>query len=69
MEWTVRKMAGKKVECPHSKRGPDKWIVCRMTGKMCAFQRWCGMEGKALLTEGARGCLMRERNEQERHEE
>ena len=58
-----------KLECPEARYDSEMRIWCRMNGKLCAFQKWCLMKGRAVLTDTAPDCLAREHPEMERPEE
>ena len=62
---TEDRMAKKRLECPKARYDSEKRIRCRVTGTLCAFQRWCLMEGRAVLTDTAPDCLAREHPDQE----
>ena len=34
-------------------------IICGDGGALCAYQRWCDMKGRSILSDGAAGCLRR----------
>lgn len=58
-----------KLECPEARYDSEMRIRCRVSGKLCACQRWCLMKGRAVLTDTAPDCLAREHPDQEPIEE
>ena len=50
-------------KCPHAViRGATDAIRCKVSGSVCAHQKWCGMMGRIVLTDGAVRCPGREQN-------
>lgn len=48
--------------CPYAERRPNKVLIfCSVSGDSCGFQRYCPVKGKTILTEGCRGCTVREK--------
>lgn len=45
-----------KLECPEARYDSEKRIWCRVSGQLCACQRWCMMKGRAVLTDTAPDC-------------
>ena len=59
----------KKLECPEARYDSEKRIRCRVKGTLCAHQKWCLMQGRAVLTDMAPDCLARDHPDQEPIEE
>ena len=58
-----------KLECPEARYDSEMRIWCRVSGQLCACQRWCMMKGRAVLTDTAPDCLAREHPDLEPVEE
>lgn len=55
--------------CPQAMTGGAKDpILCKASGRMCAHQKWCVMEGRIVLTDMAMRCPGREKPAQEQTE-
>lgn len=52
-----------KLECPYAAYNERMWINCKKAEHICAHQRFCGMKGRCVLTEQAKDCPLRDKEE------
>jgi len=51
------------IDCPYGKYDSNMQIVCTKAGIGCAHQRFCSIKGWCILTEQAKECPLRDREE------
>ena len=49
-----------RTKCPKAQRDHNRMLICRVTGQLCAHQRWCLMDGMSILTNEAEQCTGRD---------
>lgn len=49
-----------RLKCPKAQRDRNRMLICRVNGQLCAHQRWCMMDGMAVLTNESARCPARD---------